>query len=130
MAPIFDFAFAAVGVGHLLHAAGLLVAEQRDGAVPLILDALTASTCPGSVLTPSRLLWSGALLPAGAAAALILAPAEDESTEESGAIRARMALALALHAALSLATRTSALSDAWPKVLATPGPPLPRTPTC
>lgn len=105
--------FAVLSVGHLLHALGLRIAEHQNGGIPMIIDALTLGTCPASVLTPLRLLSSGALLPAGIAAALALAPPSEEP--ESERMRSCLTFGLALHAALSLATRTSSLSTAWPK---------------
>eukprot|EP00962_Isochrysis_galbana_P024739 scaffold7596_cov113-Isochrysis_galbana.AAC.1 len=119
LATLPSICFAMLGVTHLLHALGLCISERQDGGIPMIIDAITLGTCPASVLTPLRLLSSGALLPAGTATALALLPPSDEP--ESEELRSCLTLGLALHAALSLATRTSSLSTAWPKAS-----PLPR----
>lgn len=98
---------AVVSACHLAYAIALWIADRRDGGVPVIIDALSASTCPASVLTPLRLIPSGELLVAGTAAALALAPRESDGLVQR--------IALAVHAFLSLGARTASISAAWPK---------------
>eukprot|EP00967_Tisochrysis_lutea_P007901 scaffold9424_cov27-Tisochrysis_lutea.AAC.3 len=111
-----SWALALVCAGQLAHAGGLVRAEARDGAVPLIIEAIGACSCPASLLTPLALLPSGALLSAGAAAALAL----EEETQRSS----RLATSLSLYAALSLIARTAAQSAVWPELR------QPLVPTC